>query len=350
MGIITVAAPSVLLSLAGVSSADWAAEDTDGEWVPEATLPQVCPSHAAATGSQESALPAGEGGKTGPSETNHLIFLLVADNLLTVNDSTATCVFTFVSHLLSLLCPLQARQDILAQDLAEAIDSQVELAEHLRCYREENEKLNTEKQGVCMCACFCASCIMDQELPCKFSQTSMMESAIWISHCYTVSWRAKAFPQRISFFFFFFFFLFKLKLLSQHIPWERTMFMCGLAVVHSLAQQTLDMFNTLVWCVCDCVQLLDQKECLSLQVQQLTLDCNMHQQKITVIQNQMRELQAERDQVRDRWQPHHSNFPSSISCFWLYMLHSSCTSEHHWGFSSKNTKKSTHSPQASHTL
>lgn len=48
-----------------------------------------------------------------------------------------------------------------------------------------------------------------------------------------------------------------------------------------------------------CVQLLDHKERLSLQVQQLTLDCNMHEQKNTVIQNQMRELQTERDQVRD---------------------------------------------------
>lgn len=57
----------------------------------------------------------------------------------------------FVSHLLSLLCLCQARQDILAQDLAEAIDSQVELAEQLRCYREENEKLLTEKQGVRVC-------------------------------------------------------------------------------------------------------------------------------------------------------------------------------------------------------
>lgn len=158
MGIIIAAAPSVLLSLAGVSAADWAAEDTDGEWVPEATLPQVCPSHwgaTAATGSQESALPAGEGGKTGPSETNHLIFLLVADNLETVNDTTATCVFTLASHLLSLLCLCQAHKDILAQDLAEALDSQVELAEHLRCYREENEKLVTEKQGVCMCVFLC---------------------------------------------------------------------------------------------------------------------------------------------------------------------------------------------------
>uniref|UniRef100_A0A7N6BV88 Caspase recruitment domain family, member 14 n=1 Tax=Anabas testudineus TaxID=64144 RepID=A0A7N6BV88_ANATE len=36
---------------------------------------------------------------------------------------------------------------------------------------------------------------------------------------------------------------------------------------------------------CVCVQLLDQKECLSLQVQQLTLDCNMHEQKDIVIQN-----------------------------------------------------------------
>ncbi|KAF1395567.1 hypothetical protein PFLUV_G00012860 [Perca fluviatilis] len=83
-----------------------------------------------------------------------------------------------------------AREDILAQDLAEAIDSQVELAEQLRCYREENEQLLTDKQG-----------------------------------------------------------------------------------------------------------LLDQKECLSLQVQQLTLDCKMHQQKSTVIQNQMKELKAERDQA-----------------------------------------------------
>uniref|UniRef100_A0A3B5AAZ9 CARD domain-containing protein n=1 Tax=Stegastes partitus TaxID=144197 RepID=A0A3B5AAZ9_9TELE len=42
-----------------------------------------------------------------------------------------------------------ARQDILAQDLAEAIDSQVELAAQLRCYREENEQLHRDKQGVC---------------------------------------------------------------------------------------------------------------------------------------------------------------------------------------------------------
>lgn len=46
------------------------------------------------------------------------------------------------------------------------------------------------------------------------------------------------------------------------------------------------------------IQLLDQKECLSLQAQQLTLDCKMHQQKSVMIQNQIRELQAERDQVR----------------------------------------------------
>nr|XP_057924352.1 caspase recruitment domain-containing protein 14 [Doryrhamphus excisus]XP_057924360.1 caspase recruitment domain-containing protein 14 [Doryrhamphus excisus]XP_057924369.1 caspase recruitment domain-containing protein 14 [Doryrhamphus excisus]XP_057924378.1 caspase recruitment domain-containing protein 14 [Doryrhamphus excisus]XP_057924387.1 caspase recruitment domain-containing protein 14 [Doryrhamphus excisus]XP_057924395.1 caspase recruitment domain-containing protein 14 [Doryrhamphus ex len=83
-----------------------------------------------------------------------------------------------------------AHQDILAQDLAEAIDSQVELAEQLKCSREENEQLHREKQ-----------------------------------------------------------------------------------------------------------KLLDQSECLTLQVQQLTLDCNMHQQRSTVIQNQMRELQTERDQA-----------------------------------------------------
>ncbi|KAM7393644.1 hypothetical protein PAMP_020501 [Pampus punctatissimus] len=44
-------------------------------------------------------------------------------------------------------------------------------------------------------------------------------------------------------------------------------------------------------------ELVDHKESLSLQVQQLTLDCNRHQQKSTMIQNQMRELQAERDQA-----------------------------------------------------
>ncbi|XP_035493976.1 caspase recruitment domain-containing protein 14 [Scophthalmus maximus] len=83
-----------------------------------------------------------------------------------------------------------ARQDILAQDLAEAIDSQVELAEQLRCYREENEQLHREKQGF-----------------------------------------------------------------------------------------------------------MDQTECLGLQVKQLTLDCNIHQQKSTMIHNQLKELQAERDQA-----------------------------------------------------
>ncbi|KAJ4944291.1 hypothetical protein JOQ06_012835 [Pogonophryne albipinna] len=41
-----------------------------------------------------------------------------------------------------------ARQDILAQDLAEAIGSQVELAEQLRCYRQENEQLLSEKRGL----------------------------------------------------------------------------------------------------------------------------------------------------------------------------------------------------------
>lgn len=48
---------------------------------------------------------------------------------------------------------------------------------------------------------------------------------------------------------------------------------------------------------CNCIQLLDQKENLSLEVQQLTQDCNMHQQKNTIIQNQIRELHTERDQV-----------------------------------------------------
>uniref|UniRef100_A0A3P9N206 Caspase recruitment domain family, member 14 n=1 Tax=Poecilia reticulata TaxID=8081 RepID=A0A3P9N206_POERE len=49
----------------------------------------------------------------------------------------------------------QAHKDILQQDLAEAIDSQVELAEHLKSYREENEKLLRDKQGVCVCVCVC---------------------------------------------------------------------------------------------------------------------------------------------------------------------------------------------------
>lgn len=55
----------------------------------------------------------------------------------------------FVSYLWFVLS-FQAHRDILAQDLAEAIDSQVELAEQLRCYREENEQLLREKQGVCI--------------------------------------------------------------------------------------------------------------------------------------------------------------------------------------------------------
>uniref|UniRef100_A0A096M5J0 Caspase recruitment domain family, member 14 n=1 Tax=Poecilia formosa TaxID=48698 RepID=A0A096M5J0_POEFO len=82
-----------------------------------------------------------------------------------------------------------AHKDILQQDLAEAIDSQVELAEHLKSYREENEKLLRDKQ------------------------------------------------------------------------------------------------------------LLNQTEALSLQVQQLSLDCKMQQQKSIVVQSQMKELQAERDQA-----------------------------------------------------
>lgn len=42
----------------------------------------------------------------------------------------------------------QARQDILAQDLAEAVGTQVELAEQLRCSREDNEKLLAQKHAV----------------------------------------------------------------------------------------------------------------------------------------------------------------------------------------------------------
>ncbi|XP_078138708.1 caspase recruitment domain-containing protein 14 isoform X1 [Centroberyx gerrardi] len=39
-----------------------------------------------------------------------------------------------------------AREDILAQDLAEAMDGRTELIEQLRCYREENERLLREKE------------------------------------------------------------------------------------------------------------------------------------------------------------------------------------------------------------
>ncbi|KAF7668606.1 hypothetical protein LDENG_00001100 [Lucifuga dentata] len=39
-----------------------------------------------------------------------------------------------------------AREDILAQDLAEALDGRMELAEQLRCNREENERLIREKE------------------------------------------------------------------------------------------------------------------------------------------------------------------------------------------------------------
>uniref|UniRef100_M4AU02 Caspase recruitment domain family, member 14 n=1 Tax=Xiphophorus maculatus TaxID=8083 RepID=M4AU02_XIPMA len=43
--------------------------------------------------------------------------------------------------------------------------------------------------------------------------------------------------------------------------------------------------------------LLNQTEALSLQVQQLSLDCKMQEQKSTVVQSQMKELQVERDQA-----------------------------------------------------
>ncbi|XP_020335429.2 caspase recruitment domain-containing protein 14-like isoform X1 [Oncorhynchus kisutch] len=83
-----------------------------------------------------------------------------------------------------------ALENILGQDLVEARDVHIELAEQLRCYREENEQLTRERQGM-----------------------------------------------------------------------------------------------------------VEDKECLALQVQKLTLDCEMYQQKGTVIQSQLRELQAERDHV-----------------------------------------------------
>ncbi|KAK2857378.1 hypothetical protein Q7C36_005297 [Tachysurus vachellii] len=44
-------------------------------------------------------------------------------------------------------------------------------------------------------------------------------------------------------------------------------------------------------------ELLEEKDCLSLQVQKLTLDCEMYQQKRSVFQNQLSELQAERDRA-----------------------------------------------------
>lgn len=46
-----------------------------------------------------------------------------------------------------------------------------------------------------------------------------------------------------------------------------------------------------------CVQLAEAKEALTLEVEQRTQDGNLLQQKTTVVQNQMRELLAERDQV-----------------------------------------------------
>ncbi|XP_023833297.1 caspase recruitment domain-containing protein 14 [Salvelinus sp. IW2-2015] len=81
-----------------------------------------------------------------------------------------------------------ARDDILAQNLVEARDGHMELAEQLRCYREENEQLTRERR-----------------------------------------------------------------------------------------------------------EMVEHKECLALQVQKLSLDCEMYKQKGTVKQSQLRELQAERD-------------------------------------------------------
>lgn len=57
------------------------------------------------------------------------------------------------------------------------------------------------------------------------------------------------------------------------------------------------VWSSHVLCACCCVQLLGEKETLALEVQQLTQDCDMQQQKNAVIQAQMRELLAERDQV-----------------------------------------------------
>lgn len=53
------------------------------------------------------------------------------------------------------------------------------------------------------------------------------------------------------------------------------------------------------------LQLLDQKENLALQVQQLTQDLTLQQQKNSAVQSQMRELLSERDQValRPRLRP-----------------------------------------------
>uniref|UniRef100_A0A3B5M167 Caspase recruitment domain family, member 14 n=1 Tax=Xiphophorus couchianus TaxID=32473 RepID=A0A3B5M167_9TELE len=72
--------------------------------------------------------------------------------LSTEKGSASPYLFMILSCLVSLTC--QAHKDILQQDLAEAIDSQVELAEHLKSYREENEKLLRDKQGVCVCLSF----------------------------------------------------------------------------------------------------------------------------------------------------------------------------------------------------
>ncbi|KAJ8363524.1 hypothetical protein SKAU_G00123550 [Synaphobranchus kaupii] len=48
---------------------------------------------------------------------------------------------------------------------------------------------------------------------------------------------------------------------------------------------------------CERGQLLEEKECLELLVKKLSLDCEMYQQKSTVIQGQLSGLQAERDQA-----------------------------------------------------
>lgn len=77
-----------------------------------------------------------------------------------------------VSHVF----PFQARQDILAQDLAEAVSSQVELAEQLKCYREENEQLLREKQVVCLYF----NAVHHQEVSCKIRKISTMESAVLV--------------------------------------------------------------------------------------------------------------------------------------------------------------------------
>lgn len=138
--------------LAGVPATDWAAQGPNRDKFPEAVLAQVrlpCWDSEAPGGGQHAAAQAAGGWEIHPGEQRTeaqrvLLHKRTPEHLILSLPSIS------VFHLLSLSLRHQAREDILAQDLAEAVDGRTELVEQLRVYREENERLLGEKEEVCV--------------------------------------------------------------------------------------------------------------------------------------------------------------------------------------------------------